>query len=299
MEKRTQIYQDGNTLRTRIVSVPTKDEEILFIPKSEKKPEKQPYRLNWARLGLFLVLSTLTLAFAVMCFSFLELNASVNASRSNIYRLEKQLAQLKADNQLTENRMNAQIDLAEVYEIATEQLCMVYPDANAQVNYSEQVREYVIALIEKNGIPAPKKLLINPAGTWTFGGPSADCGLTGRKIVCDQYGGYAPVGGGAFSGKDPSKVDRSGCYAARRIAVDMVRKHNFESCTVQIAYAIGVSSPVSVYAYGVLRDGSRVDVSTEVVSSYDLTPRGIIDSLGLLEFNYGELAGGNHMMAFV
>ena len=145
MEKRTQIYQDGNTLRTRIVSVPTKDEEILFIPKPEKKaqPERQPRRLNWARLGLFMVLSTLTLAFAVMCFSFLQLNASVNASRSNIYRLEKQLAQLKADNQLTENRMNAQIDLAEVYEIATEQLCMVYPDANAQVNYSEQMREYV------------------------------------------------------------------------------------------------------------------------------------------------------------
>ena len=163
----------------------------------------------------------------------------------------------------------------------------------------DQVREYVVRLLEKNCIPVPKKLLVNPAGTWTFGGPSADCGLTGRKIVCDQYGGYAPVGGGAFSGKDPSKVDRSGCYAARRIAVDMVRKHGFESCTVQIAYAIGVSSPVSVYAIGVRADGSKVDVSTEVVSSYDLTPRGIIDSLGLLDLDYGELAAGNHMIAFI
>ena len=143
MEKRTQIYQDGNTLRTRIVSVPTRDEEILFIPKAERKVQEQPRRLNWTRLGLFMVMSALTLAFAVMCFSFLKLNASVNASRGNIYRLEQQLAQLKAENQMTQNRMNAQIDLAEVYEIATEQLCMVYPDANAQVNYTEQLREYV------------------------------------------------------------------------------------------------------------------------------------------------------------
>lgn len=162
-----------------------------------------------------------------------------------------------------------------------------------------EVQEYVIGLLEKNRIPAPRKLLINPAGTWTFGGPSADCGLTGRKIVCDQYGGYAPVGGGAFSGKDPSKVDRSGCYAARRIAVDMVRKHGFESCTVQIAYAIGVSSPVSVYAYGICEDGRKVDVSTEVVEGYDLTPRGIINSLGLLDLDYGKLAAGNHMMNFI
>lgn len=143
MEKRTVIYQDGNTLRTQIVSVPTKDEEILSLPKSEKKPQQQPRRLNWTRLGLFMVMSALTLAFAVMCFSFLNLNASVNASRSNIYRLETRLAQLKAENQMTENRMSAQTDLSEVYEIATEQLGMVYPDANAQVNYSEQLREYV------------------------------------------------------------------------------------------------------------------------------------------------------------
>ncbi|MBR5099523.1 MAG: methionine adenosyltransferase domain-containing protein [Spirochaetales bacterium] len=163
----------------------------------------------------------------------------------------------------------------------------------------DQVRKYVCDLLSANGIPVPKKLLINPAGTWTFGGPAADCGLTGRKIVCDQYGGYAPVGGGAFSGKDPSKVDRSGCYAARKIAVDLVRKHNFDSCVVQLAYAIGVSNPVSVSAIGTLYDGSKADVSDEVLQSYDMTPRGIIRSLNLLELDYGILAGGNHMMAFI
>ena len=94
-------------------------------------------------------------------------------------------------------------------------------------------------------------------------------------------------------------MDRSGCYAARKIAVDLVRKHNFDSCTVQLAYAIGVSNPVSVTAIGTITDGSKIDVSDEVVQSYDLTPRGIIKSLDLLSLDYGTLAGGNHMMAFV
>ena len=143
MEKRTQIYQDGNTLRTRIVSVPTKDEEILAVPKVRPQAKPQPRRLNWGRLAAFVFMMALTLTFAFMCFSFLSLNASATASRSNIYRLENRLAQLKAENQIIENRMEAQVDLAEVYEIATEQLGMVYPDANAQVSYSVQLREYV------------------------------------------------------------------------------------------------------------------------------------------------------------
>ena len=145
MEKRTQIYQEGNTLRTRIVTVPTKEEEILTLPKLQPKtqPEPQTRKLNWARLAVFVLMLSLTLAFAGMCVGFLSLNASVTSSKHNIYRLEQQLAQLKADNQMMENRMEAEIDLAEGYEIATEELGMVYPDANAQVSYSEQIREYV------------------------------------------------------------------------------------------------------------------------------------------------------------
>ena len=163
----------------------------------------------------------------------------------------------------------------------------------------EQVRERTLGLLEENGIPIADKMLINPAGLWTFGGPAADCGLTGRKIVCDQYGGYAPVGGGAFSGKDPSKVDRSGCYMARRVAVDMVKKHGFANATVQLAYAIGVSEPVSVAAFGIGDDGKRVDVSREVTSSYDLTPRGISDYLNLTALDYSKISGGNHMIHFI
>ncbi len=162
-----------------------------------------------------------------------------------------------------------------------------------------QVQDRILELFKENGIPEAKKMLINPAGLWTFGGPAADCGLTGRKIVCDQYGGYAPVGGGAFSGKDPSKVDRSGCYIARRIAVDMVKRHDFESATVQIAYAIGVSQPVSVSAFGLDAQGKRVDVSDEVKSTYDLTPKGIIDYLGLTKLDYSKISGGNHMIYFI
>ncbi len=161
-----------------------------------------------------------------------------------------------------------------------------------------QVKDYIKDLLRRKGIPEARNLLLNPAGIWTFGGPAADCGLTGRKIVCDQYGGYAPVGGGAFSGKDPSKVDRSGCYAARKIAVDMVKRHGFDKCTVQLAYAIGVSEPVSVDAIGI-SGKDRVDVSEEVISSYDLTPRGIIKALNLTALDYGRIAGGNHMIHFI
>lgn len=162
-----------------------------------------------------------------------------------------------------------------------------------------QVQNRILDLLRKNDIPQAPKMMINPAGIWTFGGPAADCGLTGRKIVCDQYGGYAPVGGGAFSGKDPSKVDRSGCYMARRIAVDMVRKHGFESCTVQIAYAIGVPEPVSVAANGLDDHGRKIDVSDDVRSSYDLTPRGIINYLDLTKLDYSKLSEGNHMTYFI
>ena len=161
-----------------------------------------------------------------------------------------------------------------------------------------QVQNRILDLLKENDIPQAPKMLINPAGIWTFGGPAADCGLTGRKIVCDQYGGYAPVGGGAFSGKDPSKVDRSGCYIARRIAVDMVKKHGFESCTVQIAYAIGVPEPVSVAANGLDAHGRKIDVSDDVRSSYDLTPRGIINYLNLTKLDYSKLSEGNHMIYF-
>ena len=162
----------------------------------------------------------------------------------------------------------------------------------------DEVKAYVKRLLEKVPGALDGKLLINPAGVWTLGGPDADCGLTGRKIVCDQYGGYAPVGGGAFSGKDPTKVDRSASYMARRIAVDLVEKHGLEDCTVQLAYAIGETLPVSANAVGHKADGSLFEEGSALYKDYDLTPEGMIEFLGLRTLDYTAIAGGNHMIHF-
>ena len=163
----------------------------------------------------------------------------------------------------------------------------------------EEVQAYLKNLLKTMAPEAlDGKLLLNPAGIWTIGGPEADCGLTGRKIVCDQYGGYAPVGGGAFSGKDPTKVDRSACYMARSIAVDLVDKYGLDSCTVQLAYAIGKSLPVSASAVGVDLEGKRFEQSDKLYKDYDLTPEGMIESLGLRTLDYATIAGGNHMIHF-
>lgn len=152
----------------------------------------------------------------------------------------------------------------------------------------EYIQDYIKSLLWD--IVEPEKLLINPAGAWTIGGPEADCGLTGRKIVCDQYGGYCAVGGGAFSGKDPSKVDRSATYMARRIAKDIVQTFKEKDCSVQLAYAIGQAAPVSVSAIGATGN----DYSPWVIGRYDLTPAGIIRHLDLYGIAYDQLAEGCH-----
>ena len=155
----------------------------------------------------------------------------------------------------------------------------------------EAVKEKVTDLL--SGIfgeqPLPE-LIINPSGLWTVGGATADCGLTGRKIVCDQYGGYCAVGGGAFSGKDPSKVDRSASYMARWIACHLLELHDLKWCEVQLGYAIGVAQPISVC----VKNDKGLDLSNEVRENYPLTPRGIINKLCLAEKDYEKLAEGCH-----
>ena len=125
-------------------------------------------------------------------------------------------------------------------------------------------------------------LVINPTGNFVIGGPDGDAGLTGRKIIVDTYGGAAPHGGGAFSGKDPTKVDRSAAYAARYLAKNVVAAGLADRCTIQLAYAIGVAEPVSVYAdtHGT---GTISDKQLEyaLTASMNLTPRGIREHLGL------------------
>ena len=151
-----------------------------------------------------------------------------------------------------------------------------------------EVRKYIRKLL--HGIAYPNKWIINPAGEWTKGGPEADCGLTGRKIVCDQTGGAYSVGGGALSGKDVSKVDRTGTYMARKIACDLVDKFRLRFCSVQLGFVIGQPEPISVSAKG--SDGRNYGVYVQ--REYDLSVKGMIEVLDLYNKDFEKYAEGCH-----
>ena len=166
----------------------------------------------------------------------------------------------------------------------------------SQKKIKEDVIENVIKkIIPKNYIDKKTKYFVNPTGRFEIGGPHGDSGLTGRKIIVDTYGGWAPHGGGAFSGKDPSKVDRSAAYAARHIAKNVVAAKLATECLVQVAYAIGVVKPVSVYIHtngtGVIPDK---EISKMIIKEVDLTPRGIISRLKLRRPIYKKTAAYGH-----
>lgn len=150
--------------------------------------------------------------------------------------------------------------------------------------------------LAKGLLGADFTLFVNPTGRFVIGGPHGDAGLTGRKIIVDTYGGYAPHGGGAFSGKDPSKVDRSAAYAARYIAKNLVAAGVAEEVTVQLAYAIGISKPVSIriQTKGKAVDMSDEEIAEEVVKLCDLSPRGITRMLNLEHPIYEETACYGH-----
>lgn len=139
------------------------------------------------------------------------------------------------------------------------------------------------------------KVLVNPTGRFVLGGSYADAGVTGRKIIADTYGGFCRHGGGAFSGKDPSKVDRSAAYMARKIAKDIVREGYAKRCEVQLAYAIGVAEPVSVYVetFGTSRYTTQ-QLEGMIRERYDLTPQGIIKELHLLNVDYTKTSCFGH-----
>ena len=139
------------------------------------------------------------------------------------------------------------------------------------------------------------EILINPTGKFVIGGPDGDTGLTGRKIIVDTYGGAAPHGGGAFSGKDPTKVDRSAAYISRYIAKNIVASRLAEKCTLQLAYAIGVSDPLSIYVdtHGTSKM-SDDELIKKISSNVDLTPRGIRDLLNLHKPIYKKSAAYGH-----
>ena len=158
------------------------------------------------------------------------------------------------------------------------------------------IEEVIKPVLEKAGLDGGRtKFLVNPTGRFVIGGPHGDAGLTGRKIIVDTYGGMARHGGGAFSGKDPSKVDRSAAYAARWVAKNIVEAKLARRCEVQVAYAIGVARPVSImvqtFGTGVMPDERLEKIVDEV---FDLTPRGIIDALKLKRPIYSRTAAYGH-----
>ena len=175
-----------------------------------------------------------------------------------------------------------------------------HPDQSETATKMKQ--SFIDAVIEeiiKPVLPADwlqnTRYLINPTGRFVIGGPQGDCGLTGRKIIVDTYGGACPHGGGAFSGKDPTKVDRSAAYAARYVAKNIVAAGLAKQCQIQVAYAIGVAEPMNITVYtegtGVIPDER---IAALVKEHFDLRPKGIIQMLDLLRPIYEKTAAYGH-----
>ena len=218
------------------------------------------------------------------------------------HRLMERQAQLRKDGRLPWLRPDAKSQVTvqyvdgKPYKIDT----VVVSTQHAPEMSLEQVREATIEEIIKPVLPSELikgdiKFLVNPTGRFVIGGPQGDCGLTGRKIIVDTYGGAAPHGGGAFSGKDPSKVDRSAAYAGRYVAKNIVAAGLATRCLVQVSYAIGVAKPTSVMVetYGTGRVSNEV-LTQLVLEHFDLRPKGIVKMLDLLRPIYSKTAAYGH-----
>jgi len=169
------------------------------------------------------------------------------------------------------------------------------PDVQYETIKSDMIEKLIKKVIPSKYLDKDTIYHINPTGRFVIGGPKGDCGLTGRKVIVDTYGGMGSHGGGAFSGKDPSKVDRSACYASRHVAKNIVGAGIAKRCELQLSYAIGVSDPISILVNtegtGIISDQEIVKVIRE---NFNLTPKGIIESLNLLRPIYKETARHGH-----
>jgi S-adenosylmethionine synthetase len=223
------------------------------------------------------------------------------------HRLMERQAQLRKDGRLPFLRPDAKSQVTMRYvdgkphSIDTVVLSTQHsPDQSEtqhkmKASFTEAIIEELIKPVLPKEWLIDTKYLINPTGRFVIGGPQGDCGLTGRKIIVDTYGGACPHGGGAFSGKDPTKVDRSAAYAARYVAKNIVAAGLARQCQIQVAYAIGVAHPMNVTVYtegtGVISDERIAQIVGEV---FDLRPKGIIQMLDLLRPIYEKTAAYGH-----
>jgi len=170
-----------------------------------------------------------------------------------------------------------------------------HPEVSHAVLTEAVIEEIIKPVVPKHMLTADTRYLVNPTGRFVVGGPMGDAGLTGRKIIVDTYGGAAPHGGGAFSGKDPSKVDRSAAYAARYVAKNIVAAGLADKCLIQVSYAIGVAKPTSLmvetYGTGKVPDAKIVEL---IQKHFDLRPKGIIQMLDLMRPIYSRTASYGH-----
>ena len=218
------------------------------------------------------------------------------------HRIMERQAEVRRDGRLTWLRPDAKSQLTVRYvdgrpvDIDTVVVSTQHGPEVSHAQLSEAVIEEIIKpVLPKEMLTAKTRYLVNPTGRFVVGGPSGDCGLTGRKIIVDTYGGAARHGGGAFSGKDPSKVDRSAAYAGRYVAKNIVAAGLAERCEVQVAYAIGVAKPVSLmvntFGTGKISDDKIIAL---IGKHFDLRPKGIIAGLDLLRPIYEKTAAYGH-----
>jgi len=213
--------------------------------------------------------------------------------RQSEVRRDGRLAWLRPDakSQVTVRYLNGKPDAIETVLISTQHA----PGVTHEQLAEGVIEEIIKPVLPKNLVKGEVRYLVNPTGAFEIGGPKGDCGLTGRKIIVDTYGGSAPHGGGAFSGKDPSKVDRSAAYAGRYVAKNIVAAGLAKKCLVQVSYAIGVAKPTSVM---VTTEGtgklSDAKLAALVLEHFDLRPKGIVQMLDLLRPIYEKTAAYGH-----
>jgi len=218
------------------------------------------------------------------------------------HRLARQLSEVRKNETLPYLRPDGKTQVTVEYDgnqpvrIDTIVISTQHDENTDLATISKDIQEHVIrAVVPAELLDESTKYFINPTGRFVIGGPQGDAGLTGRKIIVDTYGGYARHGGGAFSGKDPTKVDRSAAYAARYVAKNIVAAGLATKCEVQVAYAIGVASPVSIsvdtYGTGII---AEAEIETLIRANFDLRPAAIIRDLNLKQPIYRQTAAYGH-----